>query len=256
MAKRPSRGVVARTGPSPGWHLSRVGQPEPGASPGTVGVFTATHDDGWQVVGELERQDGRLIMRSFTVRPVRLAWQATLEAIAQSRGEPGRTAVSIHTDDPTNAETPRGGVTADLVRKIPFGALLSDVLTEVAGWERHFRDLEDDGSPIEDWETGRLAKRQAAATLPLTHKSGRRPYGDDFYREVALECLAIQAERLDENVIVTLARRRNQAYETARGWVREARSPRRQMLAPGSKGRSGFEAGPRLYESGEEGSSR
>ncbi len=250
MQRRRQIQGVRPPGPSKDWTLSPV-QPRPDdAAPEVVGVFMAQHETGWRVTGELARQDGRLIVRSFSVQPVRLAWKAALEAIAGSRGgAPG--AAPQPGDDVTNAATPRGGVTAQLLRSIPFGELLANVLAEVAGWERILADQPDDGSEPEPWELDRRAVRQARKIGDLEHKAGRRPRGDSFYRGIAELCLAIQAERPGDGVIHTLAKREHVAYETARSWVAKARSERYQMLAPGSPGRSGFEAGPRFYEKGE-----
>jgi len=243
---------VRPPGPSKGWQLSAV-QPCPkDAAPEVVGIFSAQHETGWRVTGELARQDGRLIVRSFSVQPVRLARKAALEAleaIAGSRG--GVSGVSVFTDDVSNAGTPRGGVTAELLRSIPFGELLANVLVEVAGWERILADQLDDGSEPEPWELNRRAVRQAREIGDLEHKAGRRPRGDSFYRGIAELCLAIQAEHPGDGVIHSLAKSERVAYETARSWVAKARSERYQMLAPGSPGRSGFEAGPRFHEKGE-----
>lgn len=231
--------------PAVGWQLSKV-RPRPKDAPlEVVGIFIAQHESGWQVTGELGRQDGRLIVRSFTVQPVRLASKAALETIASSRsGTPGTTVITEHVDDATKADTPRGGVTAQLLRTIPFGALLADVLVQMSLWEVSWPGLSDDDSEPEDWEIGRKAKRQAREIQHLQHGPGRRPYGDDFYRGVAGECLDIQMERLPESTGRIFAKRRNVAYETARGWIKEAR--RRGMLAPGAPGRPGFEAGMKL----------
>ena len=228
-----------------GWQLREVRPRPEGASADVVGIFIARQESGWQVTGELGRQDGRLIVRSFNVQPVLLASKSVLETIAASRtGKPGTTVVAEHFDDLNNADTPRGGVTAQLLRTIPFGALLNEVLVRMALWEVSWPGVSDDGSEPEDWEIGRKAKRTAGEILPLQHQAGRRPNPDDFYREVALECLAIQAERQDRNAIRTLADRRVVPYETARTWVRKARQ--KGMLAPGSPGRPGLEAGPML----------
>jgi transposase-like protein len=231
------------------WRLSGVHPRPEGAAPEVVGIFIAQQEGGWQVTGELGRQDGRLIVRSFTAQPVRLASKAALESIAESRGgKPGSIVISEHRDDITSAETPRGGVTAELLRSIPFGALLSDVFIQMELWgsPSSWSGLpEDDGSEPEDWEIGRRAKRQAREIQSLQYKVGRRPYSDDFYRGVAEDCLAIQGERLSESMNQALADRRGVAKETLRGWVKEARN--RGMLAPGSSGRRGFEAGPNLH---------
>ena|GEM_PF-2494334 len=214
-----------------------------------VGIFIAQQEIGWQVTGELSRQNGRLIVRSFTVQPVRLASKAALESIAGSRsGKPGSTVITEHRDDVTSAESPPGGVTAELLRSIPFGALLSEVLIQMVLWvsPSSWPGLPvDDGSEPEDWEIGRRAKRQAREIQNLQYKVGRRPHSDDFYRGVAEDCLTIQGERLNESMNQALADRRGVAKETLRGWVKEARN--RGMLAPGSPGRRGFEAGSNFH---------
>ncbi|MGD0985079.1 MAG: hypothetical protein ABSA65_14885 [Acidimicrobiales bacterium] len=239
---------VRPPGPSKGWQLSAVWPAPDDATPEVVGVFWAQHETGWRVTGELARQDGRLIVRSFSVQPVRLAWKAALEAIAGSRGgAPG--AGPGGDDDVTSAETPRGGVTAELLRSIPFGELLANVLAEVAGWEKTLANQRDDGSKPEPWELNRRAVRQAREIGGLEYRAGRRPYGDSFYRRIAELCLAIQAESPGDGVIHTLADQEGVAYETARTWV--ARARKQGFLAPGSPGRSGFEAGPRFHEKGE-----
>lgn len=234
------------------WQLTAVRPRPEGAAHEVVGIFIAQHESGWQVTGELARQEGRLIVRSFTVQPVRLALQKAMESIAASRkGAPGSVVVTEYMDDVIEAKSPRGGVTAQLLRSIPFGSLLADVLVRMDLWETAFGGLLDDDSEPEDWEIGRRAMRQVQEIRSLQHKVGRPSYSDDFYRQVAKECLAIQAERPDRGVTRTLADRRATAYETARGWIKEARH--REMIAPGSPGRSGFEAGVKLYQDGRSG---
>lgn len=236
-------------GPGKGWVLKSVSSPASAAGPEAVAVFTAQHYGrrteraGWQIIGELGRQNGRLIVRSFAVQPVDLAEKVAIEALAASR----QTGSAVFTDDVAGASSPAGGVTAELLRSIPFGALLADVLIEVGRWEAVYSDVNAGGD--EPWlEDARWAKDAARQMAGVERKPGRRPYGDDFYRHVALQCLAIQAERLDQSVIRTLSEREHAEYETARGWVKETR--RRGLLAPGSPGRQGFEAGPSLNEQG------
>ena len=233
--------------PAQSWHLSGVHLPPDRASPEVVGVFIAQQEAGWQVTGELGRQDGRLIVRSFSVQPVPLASKAALETIAASRnGAPGSTMITVLRDDVDNAETPRGGVTAELLRSIPFGALLTEVLVRMALWQRSWPGLSDDGAEPDDWEIGRRAKRQAREIQSLEHKVGRRPNGDEFYREVAKECLDIQRGGASKDVLQALGDRRGVPKETARGWIKVAR--KRGMLAPGSPGRRGFEAGVNIQQ--------
>jgi transposase-like protein len=230
-----------------GWRLSGVLPRPADALADVVAGFTATHEAGWLVTGELARQDGRLIVRSFKLQPVRLAQTAALQAIARSRTlAPGTVQTAFFSDDVRDAETPAGGVTAQVTRSIPFGDLLANVLVAVLGMEQVY-GMPDEGPEPEPWEIARRGARQAQELLALAHNAGRPAYGDDFYRRIAARCLAIQAEHPGDGVIKKLAQLEGASYETARSWVRKARSEKYQMLAPGSPGRSGFEAGQRFH---------
>lgn len=81
------------------------------------------------------------------------------------------------------------------------------------------------------------------ATQP-PRKRGRKGYGDDFFRDIALRYLELQQGGMTRGILRQLATEHDRPVETVRDWVHQAR--RREFLTPGQRGKAGALRGPRL----------
>jgi hypothetical protein len=153
--------------------------------------------------------------------------------------------------------SPSGGVTSELLRRIPLGKIKQLIRLEVdmaARTENWLDELARASglSPLPMFEKARRIKK-AAASAP---KSGRRRYTDDHYRELAEEYIRLVViEGRTRGVLAGIAEwlSGRQGYEvaipTARDHVRRAREL--GYLAPSKQGKVTAEPGPRLASEGQ-----
>lgn len=127
-----------------------------------------------------------------------------------SCGPSGHAATRLIVDAPT-------GITLRMLRDIPFAAIVADVRGRITV------DL------------------PPAGALPVT--SGHTRLSDDLLRQVALVFIEETGPGKDGRAMQRTAARFGRSEDTVRQWVAKARS--RGWLAPGYKGRSGGEPGPR-----------
>ncbi len=118
------------------------------------------------------------------------------------------------------------GVTARALREVPVGAILA---------EERARRM---------WEAA-AADEGLSEVQVCTHRhAGWAPLTQELLRDVALAFIEETEPGKDKRAMQRLAERFGRPEETVRNWVTRAR--RDGWLAPGSKGRIGAEAGPRL----------
>lgn len=142
----------------------------------------------------------------------------------------------------------------DVLRNLPLHRWLVEAhsrLTEpIAEW------LRDKGVParaVDDKELRRLSKlaeRMAASTPPRT---GPKGFGEDFYRRLALDYLALQKDGISRGIRQELARRetKRQGKRITDINIRDALNKATQLgfLSPGTSGRAGRRPGPNLLYS-------
>lgn len=90
----------------------------------------------------------------------------------------------------------------------------------------------------------RRARRAASLAAQQPLNRGRRGYGPNHYRRIALRYLELVSEGR-RNVLVALAAEEGRPRETVRDWVR--RATELGFLSPGKQGRAEARPGPNLY---------
>ncbi len=148
-----------------------------------------------------------------------------------------------------------GGVTSSTLRALRLEAVLAQVRGQVlTAYAQEFEY--EDASVIAEWRQRVQHLALAAAEQKAT---GKRGYGDDFYRLVALEYVALTEQgkggrgalrRLADVMAQRMGEKEARSRDNIRDWVAEAR--RRNFLSPGEPGRGGGGPGWRLYETQEE----
>lgn len=112
-----------------------------------------------------------------------------------------------------------GGVTFSALRQAPLAAILQEARSQ-------------------------LAPDAPAVQIPKT--SGRTELTDELLRAVALAFIEETGPGKDKRAIRRMVKRFGRPEGTVRTWISRARKA--GWLAPGSRGRIGAEAGPRLRE--------
>lgn len=172
-------------------------------------------------------------------------WQIGGKLFAAASGEVVIGEIVIHARD---TQVPAGGITSGVLRDIPTGALMGQLRSTLTAAGVQIGEFEEaTGDSFEDL---RREAREAAHTLAASGgpKRGRKGYGDEHYRWVALEYLDLQGQ--GRGVLRRLADRasdtfgRPVAWQTVRDWVAEAR--RRGFLTQATPGRAGAQPGPNL----------
>lgn len=224
------------------WGLVTLSKPQVGATPSVVGRFASQHPSGWRLTGEVEDQQGHLVLRSLCFEPFRPGGDRIVFDQTDSEGRP----VARHEWVPETAVTPGGGVTSSVIQSVRFGPLLAEILSLAA----YMRSLAppDDEEALFDPARGRREAAEIAEPFPTrVTPLGRRPFGDEYYRQVAVRCIELQSEDPKKPVISRLAKERgDRPVETVRTWVRRAR--KLGFLAPASAGRAEFFPGPALND--------
>ncbi len=193
--------------------------------PDWVGFSTDTTDGVALVHGRLEDVNGRLTL-------TRLEFQ-------------------------TRQAAEHGGITSSTLRAVRLDAVLGVARGEVlraqavATAQASAPIHPGSESLVRDWR----ARIERLALAAVEQKAtGKRGYGDDFYRLVALEYVALTErgeggrgalQRLAEVMASRMHERTPRPRDNIRDWVAEAR--RRGFLTPGEPGRGGGGPGPRLY---------
>lgn len=197
--------------------------PENDDPPSTVGrVIGMTADTSWAFVAEVRTAGGELVVAELSIRP----------------------------PQGFDAPVPGSGVTADLLRTISVAEVLRAVREELPATLAISREYAATTGTKLDAKTVRRIKKAVAAVAPADLRRGRTPYPDDFYREVALRYLELQAQGQRRQIRKTLAEEwapkldREIPTDTVKSWLREA--AKRQMLVFTGGGVSGAEPGPNL----------
>jgi len=131
-------------------------------------------------------------------------------------------------------------VGTDVLRRLPLGRWA----TMAHGWLAEYAQKGIDTGRGTD-QLRRLARAK------VTPAAGRRGFGKDFYRRLALEYLELQAEGVSRGIRVELARResRRQDRKVTPTNIRDALNKATELgfLMPGTPGRAGRQPGPNLY---------
>ena len=137
---------------------------------------------------------------------------ATVEA-EFSRGPRGLVITRIVIEAPLP-----GGLTHGMLKNVPLAAILADARCHAAP--------------------------QTAVPIDIPRTAGRTPMTGDLLRAVALVFIEETGPGKDRRAIQRMAERFGRPEGTLRTWIARARKD--GWLMPGSKGRIGGEAGPRL----------
>ncbi len=196
-----------------------------------VGFGTDTRDGVAHVRGVLEEVDGRVVL-------------TRLEFVANKPEE-------------------RGGLTSSTLRSLRLDAVVGKARGRLSQFDpaRAKQGFPDPGAkasvdPDVVAQLERFFERigKLARAAAEQKAGGRRGYGDDFYRLVALEYVALSEQgnggrgalqRLAAVMATRLGEKQPRSRDNIRDWVAEAR--RRGFLTPGEPGRGGGGPGPRLY---------
>jgi len=150
-----------------------------------------------------------------------------------SRGDSGLVITQVQVTAPLPT-----GVTQRALRDAPLAAIIKQIRAYVL-----FEQARREGTrAIFGQEPAPGLFRPGDERVPQT--SGRTPMTDDLLRAVALAFIEETGPGKDKRAIQRLAKRFNRPEGTLRTWI--ARARREGWLTPGSKGRIGAEAGPKL----------
>ncbi len=150
------------------------------------------------------------------------------------------------------------GITRSLLHGVSVSQILARaqaMLVQTPEWLELVKRLGLGEPPHADKERAHRAAA-TAATAGTARRRGRKGWGEEHYRRVALEYLALQREGVGRGILNRLAEREAKrlkkpiARETMRDWVRRAREL--GFLAGGVRGRAGARPGPNLYPKKEE----
>jgi hypothetical protein len=210
-------------------------------------------------IGEVEAApDGQRIRASFYASDHRPEWMYKGELVWSPESGITLRALEIHPaevgEEVTPWHTPRGGVTAAVVRALKLGELLQNAAValqhhaDFRGWELA---NPSDGPVTPAHVSGIAAERDAARrTAGGGTRLGRPPKSDVEFQRLAHVCLSLADQGFTRAPIRRLAELERVHESTAKKWVAELR--RRGLLAPSLPGRVQFLPGPNLSHRDEE----
>lgn len=143
------------------------------------------------------------------------------------------------------------GLTSEVLRAIRTGTLLDDVQRWLAHESAIYEARGAFGTPHQP-EAAEVARVDSATTAERPR--GRRGWGAAHYRQVAADCLDLQARGVTRGMRAALAAQWSERLgyfvspETVRDWIKAARSERFQFLAPAQAGRTGVSPGAKYQE--------
>lgn len=180
----------------------------------------------WRVTGWLATDaDGALVVRRVVVAP----WIAL----------PGR------------KPPPGYDVTTTVLRGIHIALIRDRAARQLREWSVDLAVADQVGWPTPSADEREMIELGAEKATGPVSGPGRRGFGDDFYRRLALRYLALQDERDRTNRGRRgLVRELAAEFDLTPTQARDAVATARELgwLEPGSPGRAGAEPGPRLRE--------
>jgi hypothetical protein len=198
-------------------------------------------DAPWLISGTVATLDGNLIVRDLQIRPSPTVFDE--HGIPRPRRHP-----------------PDSGITMSVLRRLNLDQILHDVTETLATagpryevWKRFMRErgIDPRGLVLADSRADEAAQRIATAKL----RRGRKGYGDEHYREIAVLYLDVFAQGVRKGIHREIARRYAEARAepadfhpvgTIRYWIAQAHT--RGVLTEAHPGKAGAMPGPRLRE--------